>query len=363
MTYPETMFNLISFYTEGPTGEWVPITPGLIRNMLLDPKIVPAFMTNMHMEYAEVPLRFVPAHIPSLADIALISPLALDLVPVLPKDRKALSITDEWLVLQSVAGTNNVKWMHIVSEANQMRLEAAWGIQKGGTLQMFGAKVKTNSLSMYSHYLERYVVLDNNASQETKIEMLRISDMKPGMSILLWNARGISRDGFKRNIRHLIKDHHPKIVILTETKVSKSSCEDIIDTFPFNSFEVVDPVGLSGGILIMWNSGVISVTTVSKQPRAIHVVVQVRMKCTGLLGPDNPIIPLNTTTPLDPFDCSAPPSLSELKEALFSIGSLKASGVDGFHALFYQTHWDLIHLDLLSFITAIFRDKTIPYHQ
>uniref|UniRef100_A0A803MTC7 Uncharacterized protein n=1 Tax=Chenopodium quinoa TaxID=63459 RepID=A0A803MTC7_CHEQI len=80
--------------------------------------------------------------------------------------------------------------------------------------------------------------------------------MKHGMSILMWNARGIARRGFKRNIRQLLLDHNLEIVVLNETNVQKSGVEEIIDNLSFNSFEVFDPVGLSGGILVLWKSGV-----------------------------------------------------------------------------------------------------------
>uniref|UniRef100_A0A803MV36 RNase H type-1 domain-containing protein n=1 Tax=Chenopodium quinoa TaxID=63459 RepID=A0A803MV36_CHEQI len=79
-------------------------------------------------------------------------------------------------------------------------------------------------------------------------------------------------------------DHNPEIVILTKTKVHKSGVEDIIENLPFNSYEVVDLVGLSGGILILWNSGVNNIITVSKQPRVIHVVIQVNNKNTFFLS-------------------------------------------------------------------------------
>ncbi|XP_048496063.1 uncharacterized protein LOC125495441 [Beta vulgaris subsp. vulgaris] len=38
---------------------------------------------------------------------------------------------------------------------------------------------------------------------------------------------------------------------------------------------MVEPVGLTGGILILWNSGVISFTTIRKELRAIHGIIQV----------------------------------------------------------------------------------------
>lgn len=208
----------------------------------------------------------------------------IDPVPVLPVERKFLSITDEWLVLQSLSGTNNVKLMHIVRKAQQLHLGAAWGIMKGGDAEMSGIKIRKNTTSVYSNYLKRYVELNTQASYATMMEMSMLPTMTPGMSVLLWNAKGIAREGFKRNIRQLIKDHKPEIIILTEIKVSRSNCEELIESLPFNSFEVVDPIGLSGGILIMWNSGINKITTVTREPRAIHVVVQVNTKKTFFLS-------------------------------------------------------------------------------
>uniref|UniRef100_A0A803MBP1 Endonuclease/exonuclease/phosphatase domain-containing protein n=1 Tax=Chenopodium quinoa TaxID=63459 RepID=A0A803MBP1_CHEQI len=111
-----------------------------------------------------------------------------------------------------------------------------------------------------------------------KTEMTNFPIMKAGMSILLWNTRGIARHGFKKNFRKMMKDHGPEIVILTETKVKKSRVEELIDNLPFNSFEVVDPVGLSGGIRMLWNNGVNSITIVTKDHRVIHAILQVNNK-------------------------------------------------------------------------------------
>jgi hypothetical protein len=36
----------------------------------------------------------------------------------------------------------------------------------------------------------------------------------------------------------------------------------------------------------------------------------------------------------------------EIKKALFQMGPTKATGSDGFPALFYQNHWDLLEEDI-----------------
>ena len=64
-------------------------------------------------------------------------------------------------------------------------------------------------------------------------------------------------------------------MIISETRISKENTLKICDTLPFNAAEMVEPVGLTGGILILWNSGVISFTTIRKELRAIHGIIQV----------------------------------------------------------------------------------------
>uniref|UniRef100_A0A803LKW3 RNase H type-1 domain-containing protein n=1 Tax=Chenopodium quinoa TaxID=63459 RepID=A0A803LKW3_CHEQI len=303
--WPETLFNLQSCYVQDILGSWHALTPGVVRQILLAPAETAPMFTNLKTGYPTDPRVLVPAHIPSLADATLMcAPLGIllrwwinelqrmysgltmpwelqmlvDPEPVLPKERKAVSITDEWLVVQSLAGTNNVKWLHLTREATQLQLLCGWGTKRGFDLEMSGIKIKKNTLEKFSHYSGLYVTLDNNAAYETKKEMSKFPIMKAGMSILLWNARGIARRTFKKNFRQLLKDHDPEVVILTETKVKKSGVEELIENLPFNSFEVVDPVGLSGGILILWNSGVNSITTVTKDRRFIHAVIQVANK-------------------------------------------------------------------------------------
>ncbi|XP_024155775.1 uncharacterized protein LOC112163733 [Rosa chinensis] len=47
-------------------------------------------------------------------------------------------------------------------------------------------------------------------------------------------------------------------------------------------------------------------------------------------------------------------SVGEVHSALFSIRSLKVPGVDGFPALFYKKHWNLLFAEILSLVTDAF---------
>ena len=48
------------------------------------------------------------------------------------------------------------------------------------------------------------------------------------------------------------------------------------------------------------------------------------------------------------FNLCSIPSESEVTLALFSLGSTKALGPDGFTALFYKNYWSLVKDDVLS---------------
>lgn len=53
-----------------------------------------------------------------------------------------------------------------------------------------------------------------------------------------------------------------------------------------------------------------------------------------------------TVSSLDAFSMNV--SLEELKNVVFSMGPFKAPSLDGFHALFYQSEWDTIGMDVYT---------------
>jgi hypothetical protein len=50
----------------------------------------------------------------------------------------------------------------------------------------------------------------------------------------------------------------------------------------------------------------------------------------------------------------------EIKYALFQMGPTKAPGPDGFPAIFYQRHWDLLEQDLCSAVRGFLMGSDIP---
>lgn len=84
--------------------------------------------------------------------------------------------------------------------------------------------------------------------------------MPMGFKVLAWNVRVIARPGFKKNIKQLVKDHDPEIIIITESRVPEERTRNICEYLPYNSMEILEPIGFTGGVTVLRNSGVCSFT-------------------------------------------------------------------------------------------------------
>lgn len=93
--------------------------------------------------------------------------------------------------------------------------------------------------------------------------------------ILLWNARGIGRKGFRRNINQIIREHNPSIIILTETRAQRDGVKKSMEGLPYDSFETVDPVGVTGKILVLWSANSTTLSIIANEPRVFHATIQV----------------------------------------------------------------------------------------
>lgn len=74
------------------------------------------------------------------------------------------------------------------------------------------------------------------------------------MKIVCWNCRGAASSDFRRNIKNLLFMHKPNIVIITEPRISGQRASQVINGIGYDGFEVVDPIGFSGGIWLLWRS-------------------------------------------------------------------------------------------------------------
>jgi hypothetical protein len=70
-------------------------------------------------------------------------------------------------------------------------------------------------------------------------------------------------------------------------------------------------------------------------------------------------IPRKITDEMNESLCEAY-SDEEIKSALFQMGPTKAPGPDGFPALFYQTHWDFLKMEICNAVRSFLQGEPIP---
>jgi hypothetical protein len=90
-----------------------------------------------------------------------------------------------------------------------------------------------------------------------KLQGSKVSTSPPSsMNILAWNCRGLARGPTIRALRALIRNYHPDLLFLSETKVSSSRFQPSLFGLGFSAWLEVPPSGLQGGLYLAWKNGV-----------------------------------------------------------------------------------------------------------
>ncbi|XP_026390894.1 uncharacterized protein LOC113286516 [Papaver somniferum] len=88
----------------------------------------------------------------------------------------------------------------------------------------------------------------------------------------MWKCRGLARPSFKKSHEaNIIKKHRPSIVALLETKTIAEHATEIVKRLVFFKSIIVEPVGFSGGVCILWNE--IDIQATSQSRWSVHAVV------------------------------------------------------------------------------------------
>lgn len=73
------------------------------------------------------------------------------------------------------------------------------------------------------------------------------------MNILSWNCQGLGTSLTVRELRALTAQFMPSLVFLMETKNKTEFVQRVKRRLLFQSCLVVDPVGIGGGLALMWD--------------------------------------------------------------------------------------------------------------
>lgn len=93
------------------------------------------------------------------------------------------------------------------------------------------------------------------------------------MKILVWNARGCSRDGFLSQALFYDKHMHLDLLCLLDTRASSETSESIATKLNYDNFSCVAATGQCGGLILCWKSRTINIINLFKHDRFIHCCI------------------------------------------------------------------------------------------
>jgi len=93
------------------------------------------------------------------------------------------------------------------------------------------------------------------------------------MQISCWNIQGLKKAQEIPKAKFLIQSQKPDILFLIETMLSDVNSQKFLSMLGFAHFDYVTLVNHSGGLAVLWNNDNVHVSLLSKDSRAIHLLV------------------------------------------------------------------------------------------
>ncbi|KAL3499529.1 hypothetical protein ACH5RR_038622 [Cinchona calisaya] len=95
----------------------------------------------------------------------------------------------------------------------------------------------------------------------------------PISKIFTWSAKGVVNQSFRQHLLEYLNIHKPRIVIITETKISGTVAQHMCDSLPFSRRFILDAQGFRCGIWILWNEDEIIMEIVNSSNQSVQAVV------------------------------------------------------------------------------------------
>ncbi|XP_021829150.1 uncharacterized protein LOC110769479 [Prunus avium] len=90
---------------------------------------------------------------------------------------------------------------------------------------------------------------------------------------MCWNARGAVCTKFKNTVMNLIHNHHVDLLFICEPRISGTKAASVVKSLGFSCSEVVDAVGFSGGLWLLWNENKFKVDIIGTHEQAISACI------------------------------------------------------------------------------------------
>ncbi|KAL2901986.1 Homogentisate 1 2-dioxygenase [Bienertia sinuspersici] len=298
----ELDFNKVDFLMDTQVIEDLRVpTPTMLRSFIRNLSQVPNEWKDLMMLDWEGDLH--PAHLPDRADArfftsimtilftwgmnTLDKKLSTDLIPrsiirlmdpppVLPKERKLILLEDNRIVMEAASWAEAMALITTTKQEERLQLAAKWQLGKApeeGNSILISMAPTMHSLCEHQKKESCNCLMEGKVPRERKF--LSYPAIDPRMVFLYWNARGIARPSFLDNMRLLIQQHKPHLLILSEIRVSKNNAEDIFKKLPFDEWVISETVGLSGGIVVIWNSDFVNFEATRVNRQGIHGILKI----------------------------------------------------------------------------------------
>lgn len=200
----------------------------------------------------------------------------LDPAPLLPPTRTMVMVMNRQVRLQAMSNTDAVLLARLRRPMRQMEMCVNWVEARG---LEFPREAEVYLIPLFQKWInvakKKEVMLWEPGNEVLRAKYLKNPLLPNNMTILFWNVRGMGRPSFKPNLRLLINQHHPSIIILVETRVPKHTTETIIQNLGFDSWHIVEPRGFAGGIVLLWHANDIKLQVMGESAQGVHGVVEV----------------------------------------------------------------------------------------
>lgn len=131
-----------------------------------------------------------------------------------------------------------------------------------------------NMLGLSQYWMDWEKLYHHLHANDFSCPMVTIQQPLPNlyMKIVLWNIRGASRNEFIPYAWDIIKQHHPLVFVLLETKCGEDRARQVQLQLGFIEFKVINPLGKRGGIWLFWKTGIDLVLFNAGNPNYFHAL-------------------------------------------------------------------------------------------
>lgn len=95
------------------------------------------------------------------------------------------------------------------------------------------------------------------------------------MNIIICNCRGALKPSLQSDVRELITNYDPAILVIMETRIGGDRAKEITNRLPFQEAIHTDTIGYARGLWLLWNADQVEVSNLTSTEQEIHAIVKV----------------------------------------------------------------------------------------